>query len=116
MSSTQASITSASSARRDSRPTDSAMTRIASAGSMKQSIMGATIGAAPDGKTVSCNAAPAREREFGPGVRYRRPVLADHSWLWALIGLVALGALLGSGGYRRLAAAARRRALERRLV
>jgi hypothetical protein len=69
---------------------------------MKQSIMGATIGAAPDGKTG--------------GVRYRRPVLVDHWWLWALIGVAALGALLGSGSYRRLAAAARRRALERRLV
>ena len=39
MSSTQASITSASSDRRASRPMDSAITRIASAASMKQSIM-----------------------------------------------------------------------------
>jgi SPW repeat len=43
-------------------------------------------------------------------------VLADHWWFWALIGLVLGVAVLGSGRYRLIAAAARRRALERGLV
>jgi SPW repeat len=43
-------------------------------------------------------------------------VLADHWWFWALIGLVLGIAALGSGRYRVFAAAARRQALERRLV
>ena len=51
MSSTHDSITAASSARRASRPIDSAITRIASAGSMKQSVIGAKIGGGPDGTT-----------------------------------------------------------------
>ncbi len=49
-------------------------------------------------------------------MRYGRVVLADHLWFWALIGLVLFVSLLASGGYRRLAASARRRALEHRLV
>ncbi len=51
MSSTHASITADSSARRASRPIDSAITRIASAGSMKQRVIGAKIGGGPDGTT-----------------------------------------------------------------
>jgi SPW repeat-containing protein len=43
-------------------------------------------------------------------------VLADAWWFWALTGALAGGALLCSGRYRRLAARARRQALERRLV
>jgi hypothetical protein len=78
---------------------------------MKQSIMEATLGAAPDGKTRSCKPPPGC-----PSVRYRRSVLADHWWLWALTGLVVIGAALGSGGYRRIAASARSRALARGLV
>jgi SPW repeat len=49
-------------------------------------------------------------------VRYGRAVLADDWWFWALTGAVAVACALGSARYRTLAAAARRMALERRLV
>src|SRR4051794_21617048 len=144
MSSTHASITSASSERRASRPIDSAITRIASAGSMKQSIMPATIGAAPDGKGAPDAATPGTTAGRSPSpttstlarakalpcflpstsrsqtgngpLRYGRAVLADDAWFLVLAG-VTLGALvLASARYRALAARTRRAALERRLV
>src|ERR1700691_4058565 len=49
MSSTQARTTSPTSCRRASRPTDSAITRIASWGSMKQSGITETVGGRVDG-------------------------------------------------------------------
>src|SRR5205085_2594223 len=102
MSSTQASITSASSERRASRPIDSAITRIASAGSMKQSIMGATIGAGSDGK--------------GSETGYGRAMLSDRWWFWAVVACVVAFGALGSARYRDWAAHLRARALARRLV
>jgi hypothetical protein len=43
-------------------------------------------------------------------------MLADDWWFWALTGLVLAAAVVASGRYRRLAASARRRAVERSVV
>src|SRR5919204_6999814 len=74
MSSTQASITSDRSDRRASRPIDSAITRIASVGSMKQSITRSTIGAPADGKATPGEVAGRRDPYYSvsPG-RYAWP-------------------------------------------